>query len=70
MACPSFVKSLLSIQLSNFCQTSVIVTVPHPRLGRVEVPLTQDALPTRRGVMTPPALRHRAVPPFVVAAEA
>ena len=22
----------------------------------------QDALPTRRGVMTPPALRHRAVP--------
>ena len=66
MACPSFVK----YSCQTLVKTFVIATVPHPRLGRVEVPLTQDALPTRRGVMTPPALRHRAVPPFVVAAEA
>ena len=54
------------LNLSNFCY----LIVPQARLGRVEVPLTQDALPTRRGVMTPPALRHRAVPPLVDAAEA
>ena len=40
------------LNLSNFCD----ITVHQARLGRVEVPLTQDALPTRRGVMTPPAL--------------
>ena len=38
------------LNLSNFCY----LIVPQARLGRVEVPLTQDALPTRRGVMTPP----------------
>ena len=69
-SCLNGLSIICQIQLSNSCQTFVIATVPHPRLGRVEVPLTQDALPTRRGVMTPPALRHRAVPPFVVAAEA
>ena len=70
MACPLFVKlSFIPLVSNRFvhitCQPFVIVTVPHPRLGRVEVPLTKDALPTRREVMTPPALRHRAVPPLL-----
>ena len=69
-SCLNGLSIICQIQLSNSCQTFVIATVPHPRLGRVEVPLTQDALPTRRGVMTPPALCRRAVTPICLAAAA